>query len=88
MPSPFSLGAQNADLAFDNFVDDEIQTGLVASATGDATVTGLGFTPDWVIAQLNVEGITVGWSATSTTLTFAKSGTTAASVSYICGNLT
>ena len=89
MPSPYQLGAKNAIVAFEDLLDSQVAIGLVASATGDATVTTLGFNPDWVIATVNVEGdlVNVGWSATANTLTFVKSATTAASISYIAGNL-
>lgn len=61
--------------------------GVIAEATGDATITDLPFTPDFVILQGTIQGGEVpGWSATSTTLTISKSATTASGISYIAGN--
>jgi hypothetical protein len=88
MPSPFSLGVQNADRLFDGFVDGSVAIGNTSSDTGSAAVTGLGFTPDWVIATMAGVNALTGWSATSTTLTITgRSTTTACVISYIAGNL-
>lgn len=88
MPSPYSLGAQNADAIFDGFTDGQVAVGVVASGTGAGAVTGLGFTPDWVLFEVGANANAISWSATSTTLTLTgRSTTTAATISYICGNL-
>jgi hypothetical protein len=88
MASPYSLGAQNADRLFDGFADGSVAIGNVASDTGDGIVTGLGFTPDFVIATMAGVNALTGWSATSTTLTITgRSTTTACVISYIAGNL-
>lgn len=89
MPSPFSLGAQNADLAFGGFTDDQIAAGGIASGTGAGTATGLGFTPDWVVFSISGAATNSAyWTATSTTLTITgRSTTTAGVISYIAGNL-
>lgn len=91
MPSPFSLGVQNADRIFDGFVDGSVAVGVIASGTGAGTVTTatLGFTPDWVLFSVeNAEGAATHWATTSTTLTLTgRSTTTAGTIAYIAGNL-
>lgn len=89
MASPYSLGVKNADALFDGFVDGSVAVGVVASGTGAGTVTGLGFTPDFVIVTpAGAPGNGLYWSATSTTLTITgRSTTTAGTISYIAGNL-
>lgn len=88
MPGPWTLGAQNAEEAFEVFVDSNVVIGNTTSDTGDATVTGLGFTPDFVLATMAGVNALTGWSATSTTLTITgRSTTTACVISYIAGNL-
>lgn len=88
MPSPFSQGVQNADDAFEAFADGQVHIGLVASGTGAGAVTGLGFTPDWVLFEVGANANALSWTATSTTLTLTgRSTTTAATISYIAGNL-
>jgi len=91
MPTPFSKGAQVADDALEAFNVGELVPGLVPSGTGAGVVTGLGFTPNWVLFGVTdeVNNNVLSWSATSTTLTITgRSATTAQTISYIAGNLT
>ena len=62
--------------------------GSVASGTGAGTVTDLPFTPDWVLFEVGATPNALSWTATSTTLTLTgRSTTTAATISYIAGNV-
>jgi hypothetical protein len=86
--SDYSLGGQNAKDAFEAFADGQVHLGNTASGTGSAAITGLGFTPDFVVATMAGVNALTGWSATSTTLTITgRSTTTACVISYIAGNL-
>ena len=90
MPTPYSSGMRAAHVAFGAFAEGDASIGLVASGTGAGVVTGLGFTPDWVIFGVTdeVDNNTLSWTATSTTLTITgRSTTTAQTISYICGNI-
>lgn len=59
--------------------------GEVASGTGDATITDLPFTPDFVVATPSNAAGEIGWSASGSTLTLNRSNTTATGISYIAG---
>jgi hypothetical protein len=99
MPSPFSLGAQNADKAFSRFVSGDVtflNGALTTLQTVGTVAHGLSAAPDFVILQTDAmtgasttttNGIT-GWSATATTLTYTCDNTAAAQVvSIIAGNI-
>jgi hypothetical protein len=104
MPSPFSRGVQNADDMFDaSAIDaaniaamaalavafDNLTIAVAASGTGAAAITGLGYTPDWVLFGVSATPNALSWTATSTTLTLTgRSTTTAETITYICGLLT
>jgi hypothetical protein len=86
--SAYVNGVENANAVFDGFANGQVAAGNAASGTGDAAITGLGFTPDWVVATMAGVNALTGWSATSTTLTITgRSTTTACVISYIAGNL-
>ncbi len=95
MPSPFSLGAQNADRVFDGFVDGDVGVGAHTFTTAETVYTvahGMSAAPDWVLltcsdAAIGAEGL--GWSATATTLTINLVDTNAGEpvVSWLAGNL-
>ncbi len=91
MPSPFSKGAQVSDDAFEAFNIGELVPGVVASGTGAGVITGLGFTPDWVLFEVGPTANALSWVASGTTvgtLTLTgRSTTTAATISYIAGNV-
>jgi hypothetical protein len=70
---------------------DNIAIANVASGTGAGAITGLGFTPDWVLWATadNTDDNAKTWTATSTTLTLTgRSTTTATTIQYIAGLLT
>ncbi len=88
MGSAYQKGAQAATDAFEAFVIGELVPGIVASGTGAGVVTGLGFTPDWVLFEVGATPNALSFTATSTTLTLTgRSTTTASTISYICGNI-
>ena len=88
MPNPFTQGSQAAENLGDLFVGNSLDAGLVASGTGAGVVTGLGYTPDWVLFEVGATPNALSWTATSTSLTLTgRSTTTAATISYICGNI-
>ena len=88
MASVYSQEMTDAHDFFDLFVAGEFAAGSVASATGAGVITTLSFTPDWVLFEVGVNPNGLSWTATSTTLTLTgRSTTTAATISYICGNL-
>ena len=95
MPSPFSLGVQNADEAFDAFADNGMAVGSVSMTTAEtesAVAHGMSAAPDWVLLTGNtalLAGEGLGWAATATTLTIVKTDTNGGNltVSYIAGNL-
>lgn len=88
MPTPYSSGMRSAHVAFGAFAEGDSAIGLVASGTGAGVITGLGFTPDWVLFEVGPTPNALSFTATSTTLTLTgRSTTTAATISYICGNI-
>ena len=95
MASPYSLGAQNSQNAFDNFPDGDIvfATALMTTADVALGVThGLSGTPDFVIFMGSNTSASIAegmsWTADATTLTFLKVDTQdTAIISYIAGNL-
>ena len=87
--SAFTKGNQVSNDAFEAFEVGELVPGSVASGTGDGVVTTLGFTPDFVLFEVGATPNALSWTATSTSLTMVgRSTTTAATISYIAGNLT
>jgi hypothetical protein len=95
MPSPFSLGAQNADNAFSTFIDGDVTFFSVAMTTAQTqsdVAHGLSAAPDFVIVgngNASVAGDQeTGWSATATTLTVIALDTAASNtVSVFAANL-
>lgn len=95
MPSPFSLGAQNADQVFDNFVDGDIIFATALMTTADVALGvahGLSAAPDFVIFMGSNSSASIAegmsWTSDATTITFLKVDTQdTAIISYIAGNL-
>ncbi len=95
MPSPFSLGAQNADKVFDDFVDGDVKFATALMTTADIALGvthGLSGTPDFVIFMGSNSSASIAegmsWTADATTITFLKVDTQdTAIISYIAGNL-
>lgn len=88
MAGSYTQGEQAAAQLGDFFNDNDIAAGVVASGTGAGVVTGLGFTPDWVLFEVGATPNALSWSATSTTLTLTgRSTTTAATISWMAGNI-
>ena len=96
MPSPFSLGVQNADHAFDGFSDGQVtffNVSLTTLQTVAEVAHGFAGTPDFVMVSLGefeIESVATGprWSATATTLTINYDQTLlSGSVSVFAANL-
>jgi hypothetical protein len=95
MPSPFSLGAQNADSAFSTFVDGDVtffNASLTTAQTEVAVAHGLSGAPDFVLIQSANAAVAgdydTGWSADATTLTIIALDTAADNtVSVFAANL-
>jgi hypothetical protein len=95
MPSPFSLGAQNADNAFSTFVDGDVTFFNVALTTLQTIGTvahGLSAAPDFVLLQGSSQelaaSVGTAWSATATTLTVIHDATAAdETISVFAANL-
>lgn len=96
MPTPFTLGAQNADRVFGLFADGDVTflTVAINATTADTAVAhGLSGTPDFVFLSTNTTddaagaAAGVGWSANATTLTITQQTAGNATVSVIAGNL-
>ena len=93
MASPFSEGAQNADVAFRGFTQQQFVTGNAAYSAADTEVAvahGLSAAPDWCLlgSTGTAAGIAEGvmWTANATTLTITVVDTQAAcTVSYMAG---
>ena len=92
MPSPFSLGVQNADAIFDgataagvlgleSLFDDVLVTTAILTTADIALgiAHGLAATPDFVLLSYTPgdNGEGTGWSANATTLTLTKVDTEA-----------
>ncbi len=88
MAGSYTQGEQAAAALGDVFNSTNLSAGVVASGTGAGAVTGLGFTPDWVLFEVGATPNALSWTATSTTLTLTgRSTTTAATISWMAGNI-
>ena len=91
MPSgPYTKGAQNAATFGDLFDYGDVVAGNVAFAaatSSTATVThGLTGTPDFIIGKSTLAE-DISHTANSTSVTFVRATTGAATISYIIGDL-
>jgi hypothetical protein len=95
MPSPFSLGAQNADNAFSTFVDGDVtffSVTMTTAQTQSDVAHGLSAAPDFVLVTGATQGggadDGVGWSSDATTITVIATDTSATNtVSVFAANL-